>query len=147
MRTRENPLFDPGMHGRGPVAPDRVNETAPDVAQALLNHPPQPVVVFDPDVLEHSNRYECVVLAGDVPIIVLDELNAGAEPLAVGPLAGKRNLRARDVESAHLDAVVLRHVDRETSPPAAVLDDAFTGPQPHLAADVIHLGHLRLIQR
>src|SRR6266478_1321958 len=98
MRTRENPLLDPGMHGRGPVAPDRVNETAPHAAQALLNHPPQPGVVFDPDVLEHPNRYERVVLAGDVPIVVLDELNAGAEPLAVSSLAGKHNLLVRNVE-------------------------------------------------
>src|SRR5689334_17141779 len=41
----------------------------------------------------------------------------------------------------------MRHVDSETSPATARLDDALARLQPHLAADVVHFRYLRFIER
>src|SRR5882724_3032865 len=75
IRAGENALFDPGVHGGGTVSADGVNQAATHVAQTLLNDPTQSGVVFNADVLEHANRYERVVLAGDVSIVILDEFD------------------------------------------------------------------------
>ena len=57
------------------------------------------------------------------------------------------DLLLRDVEAAHAYAVVLGHEQREPAPAAAGLDDALAGLQLQLAADVMHLRLLRLLDR
>ena len=42
--------------------------------------------------------------------------------------------------------MVPRHVERQRAPAAAGLDDALAGTQPQLAADVLHLGDLRVLE-
>ena len=82
-----------------------------------------------------------------VPIVVLDELDAIVQTVALRPVAGVRDLLVRDVERPHPHAVVPRHEQREAAPAAARFDDAFAGLQPQLAAHVVHLGLLRLLER
>ena len=108
---------------------------------------PSSSIVLHADVLEHADRDELVVVARDVAIVVLDELDLVRQALLLGALLRVRDLLARDVERAHLHAVVTRHVQRQRTPAATRLDDALAAVQANLAADVIHLGDLRLVER
>ena len=58
-----------------------------------------------------------------------------------------RDLLLRDVEAAHAHAVILGHEQREAAPAAAGFDDALAGFQLQLAAHVMHLRLLRLLDR
>jgi hypothetical protein len=106
MRARENALFDPGMHLSGEVAADGVDQAAAYVAEALRHHPAQCRIVLDAHMLEHSDRNKGVVLAGDVAIVIQNELDGGTESFALRAFARKRYLLFRDVERADFDAVV-----------------------------------------
>ena len=105
------------------------------------------MVVPDADVLQHAHRDERVAGAFDVAIIVVDELHHGVHSLSRRTFAGVRDLLARDVEGSDPDAEFARHVQGQGAPPAAGLDDPLTRPEHQLAADVVHLGPLRLLQR
>src|SRR6185369_11431130 len=88
-----------------------------------------------------------IVFAADVPIVIQHEFNRRTEPLALRPFASERNLLLRDVESANFDTVALRHVDGEASPATSRLNDTFAWFEAHLAADVVHLRNLGLVER
>ena len=68
-------------------------------------------------------------------------------PSRARALARVGDLFLRDVEGADLDAVLARHVQREGAPSAAGFDDLLAGPEHQLAADVVELRALRLLQR
>ena len=98
-------------------------------------------------MLQHAHRHEGVVLAADVAVVVLDELDLSGEPLARRLLARVGDLLVRDVERAHPHPVVARHVQRQRAPAAARLHHPLAGPEAHLAAHVVHLRLLGLLQR
>ena len=83
----------------------------------------------------------------DVAVVVLDELDAAGQALPARPLARVGDLLARDVERPHVDAVLARHEQRQRAPAAPRLDHALARLQPELAADVVHLRELRVLER
>src|SRR5215831_14720230 len=147
MAAGEDALLDPRLQRRRAVAPDRMYEPPAAPPEAALHDAPERRVVLDADVLEHSDRHEGVVLTGDVAVIVLDVLETIGEALACRPLACPANLLVRDVEGAHAYAVMARHVHRQHPPATSGLDHALAGPEAKLAAHVVHLRDLRLIER
>ena len=142
----EDALLEPRVHRRGPAAPDAVHDPEPVFLQAPRDHLAERLVVVGPDVLEHADRDECVVLSADVPVVVLDELDPGGKPRTLGPLLRVGDLLVRDVEGAHPDSVVARHVQRQRTPAAARLHHLLAGLETHLAAHVVHLRLLGLLQ-
>ena len=145
--ARKDALFDPRVHRLGLVAADAVDQPTPALGKAAVDEPSQTAIVVAPDVLEHAHRHEDVVLALDVAVVVLDVLDAPVEPLFLRLRARVADLLARDVVRAHRHPVVPRHVAGEAAPAAAGLDHAIAGPQLQLAADVVHLRALRLLER
>ena len=145
--ARENALVDPGVHQRRLIAADAVHEAAAFRRQRAAHQRAEILVVALADVLEHADRDERVVRARQIAVVVLDELDLAVEAELLGPRARVRDLLLRDVEAAHAHAVVLRHEQREAAPAAAGLDDALAGLQLQLAADVMHLRLLRLLDR
>src|ERR1051326_7473836 len=113
-----------------------MDQPATDATQALMDDTAETAVILHADVLEHADGDECIVLARDIAIIVLHEFNRRAEALAFRSFARKSDLFMRNIECPHLDAVFLRHVDCEASPPAACLNNTFTCLQPQLPADM-----------
>ncbi len=85
--------------------------------------------------------------AGNVAVVVVDKLHAGAEPFAFESLAAERQLFFGDIEGLDLDAVSLGHVHGQCAPAAAHVEDRFVAAKFQLAADVIHFGHLGVFQR
>src|SRR6185437_11462440 len=147
VRGRKDAPLDPGVQPRRTVPSDRVDETAATRADRALRDTAERRVILDADVLEHSDGDEGVVTPGDVPVVVFDVLDPVGEALARGALSREAYLLARDVEGTYFHAVMLRHVKRERAPPEARLDDRLTGFEAKLAADVVHLRGLRLIER
>src|SRR6185312_62302 len=147
LGTGEDAPLDPGVQPRRTIASDRVNETATVRADRALCDLAERRIILHTDMLEHPDRDEGVVVPGDVPVIVLDVLDPIGEPLGRGALAREAHLLVRDVERAHFHPVVPRHMQGERAPPEPRLDDRLTRLQAELAADVVHLGSLRLIER
>ncbi len=116
-------------------------------AHRAIDHAAQIAVVLEADVLQHADRHERVERARDVPVVVLDELDAIGEPLARRALPRVGDLVRREIERLHPHAVMPRHVQRERAPSAAGLDDALARPEADLAADQIHLRDLGRLER
>src|SRR5215471_4044234 len=121
-------------------------QSAPATPEAAARDAAECRVVLEPNVLEHADRYEGVVLAADVAVVVLDVLDAPGEPLARSALARPHDLRVRDVECSHAHAVAACHVHRQHPPAAAGLDHALARLEAKLARHVVHFRHLRLIE-
>ena len=101
----------------------------------------------DPDVLEHADRHERIEFAVDVAVVVLDELHAVVQSFGPRAFARIGDLLGGYVVGLHRDAVVLGHVQRQRAPAAARFDHRFAGREAQLAADVVELRCLRLLQR
>ena len=86
-------------------------------------------------------------VAADVPVVVVDELDAALESLARRAFARERKLFPRYVERLHAHAVVLGHEERQRAPAAPGFDDRVARPQTQLTADQIELRPLRLVER
>ena len=69
------------------------------------------------------------------------------QALTPGLLASKENLLVRSVKGSNSNAITPCHVQRQRAPAAAGLDHRFARPQPELAADMVHLRHLGLLER
>ena len=146
VTAREDPFLDPGVDRARPVAADGV-----DQADAVgLQGPPDDAgerrVIVGSDVLQHADRHKGVAVAGDVAIVVLDEFDAVREALAVRLLARPGQLLTGNIEGAHPHAMLLRHVARQSAPAAAGFDHLLSGLQSQLAADVLELGELGLLE-
>ncbi len=98
-------------------------------------------------MLEHADRDKGVALPADVAVVLLDELDTTGQPCHPRAVSGVVGLLARDGERANRHAVVPRHVQRQGAPPAAGFDDPLIGAQPELAAHVVQLGPLGVLQR
>ena len=100
------------------------------------------------DVLEHADRHEGIAPAVDRSIVVAHESHE-----MVKALAGRARFLANSSCSAEMlyartgDAVVPRHVQRQRAPAAARLDDVFAGLKPQLAAHVVELRALGVLER
>ncbi len=147
IRTREDAFLDPGVDTGRTVAPDRVNQREPILAEMVANQASDRGVIVGPDVLQHADRDEGVVLAGDVAVIVEHVLDAVVQPLAGRLRAGVLDLLPGDVECAHADAVFPGHVTRQTTPATAEFHDPLAGLKRELATDVFELRQLRLFER
>ena len=92
MTAGEDALFDPGVHARRAVAADGMDQAAAGGRERALDNIRQRAVVARPHVLEHADRNERVVFAGDVAIVVLDVLHAIRQSLLFRFLARVQNL-------------------------------------------------------
>ena len=71
----------------GRLRPTLCTIPEPVFLEASPDHLAERLVVVGPDVLEHADRDEGVVLSADVPVVVLDELDLGGKPAnELGPL-------------------------------------------------------------
>src|SRR5574338_1384691 len=86
------------------------------------------------DMLQHADGDEHIVVPGDAPVVVFDELDAPRQPFVAGAPAGPGDLIRRDVIGANAGAVVARHIQREGTPSTPHLDYALSGPQVQFAA-------------
>src|SRR6185369_16353119 len=107
--------------------------------QAAVHDRAEIAVATGANVLEHADGHETIVRAGDVAVVILDELDPIGQAFASRLLAAVGDLFMGDVEGADAHPVLARHVERQRSPAATRLDDALTRTQCDLAADVIHL--------
>ena len=146
VRPRENPLSNPRAEGMRPLAPDEMQQTSPCVADRPLNRLSQRFVILRAQMLQHSHRDERIVSPGDVPVVILDELDLAIEAFFARPFAGHLNLLMRNVERRHPRAVMPRHMQRQRAPAAARLHHVLARLQPYFSAHVIHLRQLRLFQ-
>ena len=135
-----------GLLGGGGIASDGVDEAPPVRFQHARRDLAERAVVVDPDVLEHADRDERVVLALDGAVVVLDELDLTIEPERRRARARVPDLLVGDVERPDVCAVLARHVDGERAPAAPCLDHALPGPQLELPAHMVHLGLLRFLE-
>ncbi len=98
------------------------------------------------DVFNHADRDKRIELAGDVPVIIVDELDTITQPFTASTRARVRQLLLRDIEGLDLDPIVPRHVHRQRSPAAAGFDDGIARAKMQLPANQIELGALSLFQ-
>ena len=139
--------LDPRVHAPGARVADEVKQAAAVRPEALLDQLAERGVVARPDVLEHADGDEGVEASSRVAVVVLPKLYAAPHAPAQRRQAREADLLRGQVVRLHLDAVVLRHVERQRTPAAARLEHALARPQPQLAADVIELRALRLLER
>jgi hypothetical protein len=123
-----------------------MEKTAAGVPDGTLNHITQYSMIPLPNVLQHSNRYECIVVPADVAVIVFHEFDRMTEAFPRRSVARKGDLLAGDVEGPHLHAVTFRHVQRKRTPPAASLNNSLAGLQTKFSADKVQLCRLRCFQ-
>ena len=142
----EDPLLQPCVDRGGTVAADAVDEREAVRLERAGDDLAEGRVVPDADVLQHAHRDERVAGALDVAVVVLHELHRPAHALARRALARVCDLLLRDVEGADPDAVLARHVQGEGAPSTTGFDDLLTRLEHQLAADVVELRALRLLQ-
>jgi hypothetical protein len=143
----EDVALDPWIRAPRTRVADEVQQTAPFRLEPAIDQLAELRVVAPAHVLEHADGDERVEAALRAAVVVLDELHPTAEPTAQRRCAREADLLGRHVEGLHRDAVVLGHVERERAPAAAGLEHALARPQPQLAADVVELRLLRLLER
>ncbi len=100
-----------------------------------------------PGMLERADGHDLVVLAAHVAEVGLDHveraLQAAARDLAAQPF----DLLGRGVEPRHARAMELLGMEHEAAEAAADVDHGFARRKPHLAAHVLDLVALRLLDR
>ena len=133
------------MHVAGAVAAYRVDQAATFRGKRAVDELAQLPIVVDAHMLEHPDRDERIVAAGDIAVVVEHVLDAAREPLRLRALASETHLLLGNVEGTHFcHAVTPSHVQGEPAPAAARLDHRIARSQAQLAADVIQLGRLSL---
>jgi hypothetical protein len=144
---REDPALRPRIEGQRTIPPDEVEQpaTAPRL-QPVVDEPAEVAVALDPDVLEHPDRDEDVEGSRQVPEVVLYVPHAIGEAFALRALSCVVDLLPRYVAGDDASAVLEGHVPRERAPAAARLQHAVAGLQPELAAHIVELGPLGLLQ-
>ena len=100
-----------------------------------------------PGMLERSDREQLVVLARDLAEVAFDDVELVGEAAArdLGPRF--LDLSRRRVDPGAERAVVLERVEQKAAPAGADVDEGLAGREPHLAAHVVHLVALRLLER
>jgi hypothetical protein len=114
--------------------------------EPLVDDPPEVAVALVPHVLQHPQRDEDVARAFEVAEVVLHVADPIGEPLLLRARLRVADLLARDVAGDDVRPVLERHVAGESAPPAARLQHAVAGPELQLAADVVVLRTLRLVE-
>lgn len=102
-------------------------------------------VVGQPEMLEHADRRDLVEGAGQLGIGLYLDGDAILQSLSTDALAGELSLGLRQRDAMAYDAVVFRGMDEHGSPAAADVEQLFARLQPELAADMIELVFLRLV--
>src|SRR5882757_6076349 len=97
-------------------------------------------------MLQHAHRHEDIGALPDIAIIVFDEFDPVLQTLGTGAVAREFQLFLGDVECAHFRAIAPADVQRQASPAASGLNDAIARRDSQLAAYVLHLGDLRLLE-
>ena len=102
-------------------------------------------VVGEPEMLEHADRRYLVEAAVELGIGFHLDGDAVLQPFCADAFAGQLGLRFRQRHAMADDAVVLRRIDQHRAPAAADVEQAFARLQPQLAADMVELVGLRLV--
>ena len=97
-------------------------------------------------MLEHADGHKRIVLAADVPVVVLNIFHQVVQPLLAGLFPGIGQLFPRDVVGMHLDPVVAGHVAGQPAPATTGLDHGHAGLEPELATDMLQFGQLCLFE-
>src|SRR5439155_10656103 len=105
--------------------------------------------VADADVLEHADARDLVVLHVVGQIEIVPQLDSHAILQSPGSdLRGNEvTLIGRKRNTGRFDAVVLRSPEDQAAPPAADVKQRLAGRQAELAADVVELVLLRVVER
>ena len=123
-----------------------MDEPAAGVLEAAVYDSPQGLVLVHADVLQHAHRHESIELAANVAVIVLDELHLRVQAFRPCAFARVSDLLFGYVVGLHHCAIVLGHVQRQSAPAAARFEHRFAGRKAQLAAHIVELGLLRLLQ-
>src|SRR5579884_4112401 len=107
-------------------------EQVADLAKIVLE-------VVMADRLDHLDRDQLVVAAGEVAVVLAQHRDPVLEPGRAYARAGELVLLARDRRGGHVAAVAPRRVQGETAPAAAELDHAIARRQRQLATDALEL--------
>ncbi len=100
-----------------------------------------------PHSLDHLYRYEFVVLAGEIPIVLEQQFHPVSDSLASEQILRPVMLLPRDGSGRDPATIVLSSVDRETSPPRTNFYNMISGSQREFPADKVVFQYGRLIYR
>ena len=105
--------------------------------------------VSQPHVLEHADARDLVVeiLTRVVTIVLQQHAAARLQAGSADALGGEPELVLGKGDAGGVDPVLLRRVHRERAPAAADVEEALVLLQAQLAANVVELRHLRLLER
>ena len=127
-------------------AADRVQERHPVGRQQRLQLGEKVTVVVDPDMLEHADRDDPVVLAAFLAVVAQVKMDAVGEPGRGGPARRRLVLFDRKGEPGHLGAALAGEVERQPAPARADVEHPLPGSDHQLGRDVALLVELRLIE-
>src|SRR5690606_13064888 len=90
VASREDVLADEGGSGRGRTGPpDRVKKHDAVRLQQRCAFLEEGSVMVDADVLEHADRYDSVKALGEIPVILMLEMDAAARSQRLGAFDGR----------------------------------------------------------
>src|SRR6266702_5755646 len=143
----EDVLADPELgvpHAHVPDEVDHPEAARLEIIRVGLEDLPE---LISPGVLERADREQLVELARHLAEVALEHLDFALEAAALDLRAGLLHLLGSRIDSRPVGAVVFPRVEEEVAPTAADIGEGVAGFQQHLAADVVHLGALRVFQR
>src|SRR6266851_4673098 len=97
-------------------------------------------------MFEHSHGRKDIKPPGYVAVIILEKFDFASETFLPGPLARNNDLLVREIEGFDANSVASGHVQCEGSPSAAGFHDTFAWLKLKFAANIIHLGDLRVFE-
>src|SRR6202158_3870724 len=128
------------------IAADRMNQAPSPRAERASNDSSEFRVVLAADMLEHADGCEHVVVTGYVAVIILDEFNPIVQALLSSSLAGVGHLLTGNIERPDPGAVAAGHMQCQTTPATTGLDNGISRLELQLAAYMVHLRYLGLLQ-
>ena len=128
------------------AARDAVIEKDPAIAEQAVQCAEVAREVAQPDVFEHADARNLVVLA--VETCVIDEVHADAilEPESPNLFARELALLRRQRHAVGVDSVLLRRVADQPTPAAADVQETLAGLETKLPTDHLHLVELGLLE-
>ena len=145
--TGKNVLADEELRLETPEVADEVEHAEaawPEQLGVGADHFGQ---LIAPGVLEHADRYHLVERAARLPEVRLSHRQPIGEPTPPDLVAQPMNLLRRGVDPGAQCTGRFQSTKHEAAEPAADVDVALALGEPQLAADVIDLVALRLLER
>ncbi len=105
------------------------------------------VEVLPPDRLDHLDRHQPVVAAGELPVVGAERPGSAPRGRRRGSVPPRTRAAPRDGGRRHAAAVARGRVERQAAPAGPDLEQVPVGPQLEDVADPLELGSLGLLER